>query len=172
MTTHQDDQGIIAQLERLNLKTDSNTTSITQLAEIVKFQVIQAERDRQTLLSTVNSLSSRVDQVTINAERDRQHFQNSINEINQRQQAQLEAIAIGFREISSRVNASIQQAEIDRNTFINHINEMAEGLESTQEQAVQDRQQAAIDRQQFQEEIKRIWEYLYLSQGKNGHSQQ
>jgi len=172
MTTHQDDQGIIAQLERLNLKTDSNTTSITQLAEIVKFQVIQAERDRQTLLNTVNSLSNRVDQVTINAERDRLHFQNSINDINQRQQVQLEAITIGFREISSRVNDSIKQAEIDRNTFINQMSDIAEGLEEVQEQAAQDRQQAAIDRQQFQEEIRRIWEYLYLSQGRNGSTPQ
>jgi septal ring factor EnvC (AmiA/AmiB activator) len=91
---------------------------------------------------------------------DRLHFQNSINEINQRQQAQLEAIIVGFREISSRVDASIQQAEIDRSTFIERISKIAEGLEDVQEQAAADRQQAAIDRQAFQQEIRHVWEYL------------
>jgi septal ring factor EnvC (AmiA/AmiB activator) len=137
MTTHQEPD-ILAQLERLNLKTDSNTTAISQLAELMRFQMVQSERDRQ-------------------------HFQNSITEINQRQQAQLEAVIIGFREISSRVDDSIRQADIDRDNFIDQISDM-------QEQAAADRQQAAIDRQQFQEEIKRIWEYLYLLQGRNGNT--
>jgi len=74
MTTHQDDQGIIAQLERLNLKTDSNTTSITQLAEIVKFQVIQAERDRQTFQSNFTVINQQ-------AERDRQTLLDTVNTV-------------------------------------------------------------------------------------------
>jgi len=147
MTSSHSQPDIIAQLERLNLKTDSNTKVISELAEIVRYQVIQSERDRL-------------------------HFQNSINEINQRQQAQLEAITIGFREIT-------QRAEIDRNTFLDSISENSEDIEQLRErfdqfieQAAADRQQAAIDRQQFQEEIRRIWEYLYLSQGRNGNSPQ
>lgn len=128
MTTHQDPD-ILAQLEQLNLKTDNNTTAITQLAEIVRYQSIQAERDRQT-------------------------FQNAIAQINQR-------------------------AEIDRNTFIDQITEIFEEIEKLQEQAERDReaatadrQQAAIDRQSWQGEIRRIWEYLYLLQGRNGNSPQ
>jgi len=116
---------------------------------------IEAILERNSL--DINTLTNRLDQVTVNAERDRQHFQNSITEINQ-QQAQLEAITIGFREISQRVDASIQQAASDR-------------------------QQAAIDRQQFQNSIsqltqqfqtetRHIWEYLYLLQGRNGNSPQ
>ncbi len=62
--THSEDRGIIAQLEGLNLQTQNNTTAISQLAEIVKYQVIQAESDRQQ------------------AAQDRLNFQNAITEIN------------------------------------------------------------------------------------------
>jgi hypothetical protein len=47
MTTHKYSD-IIAQLECLNLKTDNNATAITQLAEIIRYQAMQAERNRQT----------------------------------------------------------------------------------------------------------------------------
>jgi flagellar hook-associated protein FlgK len=146
VTTHQDPD-ILAQLEQLNLKTDNNTTAITQLAEIVRYQSIQAERDRQTFQNAIAQINQR-------AESDRQTFQNAIAEINQR-------------------------AEIDRNTFIDQITEIFEEIEQLQEQAERDReaatadrQQAAIDRQSWQGEIRRIWEYLYLLQGKNGNSPQ
>ncbi|CAM5999214.1 unnamed protein product [Sphagnum balticum] len=160
MTTHQGPD-ILAQLERLNLKTDNNTTAITQLAELMRFQMVQSERDRQQAAADREQ-----------AGRDRQTFQNSI------------------REISQRVDDSIKQAEIDRNTFMDQVAEILEEIEELQERAdrdreavTADRQQAAIDRQQFQRSIseltqqfqtetRRIWEYLYLLQGRNGNTPQ
>jgi hypothetical protein len=44
-------------------------------------------------------------------------------------------------------------------------------LEEVQEQAAADRQQAAIDRQAFQQEIRHVWEYL-MGQQRNGGSAQ
>jgi hypothetical protein len=126
MTTHQEPD-ILAQLERLNLKTDNNATAIAQLAEIVRYQVMQAERDRQI-------------------------FQNALAETNQR-------------------------AEIDPNTFIDSISEIFEEIEQLHERAERDREAAAADRHQaainlqaWQAEIRLIWEYLYLLQGRNGNA--
>jgi phage-related protein len=154
MTSSHSETDILTQLERLNFKIDSNTTAIAQLAEIVRYQVMQAERDRQQ------------------AERDRQTFQNAITEINHRAEADRQTFQNAIAEIN-------QRAEIDRNTFIDSISEIFEEIDKLQEQAERDReaatadrQQAAIDRQQFQQEIRRIWEYLYLLQGRNGNSPQ
>ena len=162
MTTHQDPD-ILAQLERLNLKTDNNTTAITQLAEIVRYQVMQAERDRLSFQNNFTAINQQAERDRQQAERDRQTFQNAITEANRR-------------------------AEVDRNTFIDQITEIFEEIEELQERAERDReaatadrQQAAIDRQQFQNsiaemnqqfqaEVRRIWEYLYLLQGRNGNT--
>jgi hypothetical protein len=141
---------------------------LDRIESLLERHIIQAERDRQTLVETVNTISNRLDQIAINAERDRLNFQNNFVDINQRSEAEREAFILGFQEITRR-------AEIDRNTFLDSISENSEDIERLNErfdqfieQAAADRQQAVIDRQQFQAEIRRIWEYLYLLQGRNG----
>ena len=49
------------------------------------------------------------------------------------------------------------------------LEQLTTTTERLAEEAAQDRQQAAIDRQAFQTEIQRIWQYL-LQQGGNGRS--
>jgi|GEM_PF-1435758 len=57
------------------------------------------------------------------------------------------------------------QSERDRQLLRDVVNNLTVSIEEIQTQAASDRQQAAIDRQAWQAETRRIWEYL---QGRNG----
>jgi len=73
--------------------------------------------------------------------------------------------------IKSVVRELVENAEADRQAFIDSISENSERIETLTERFDRFVEQAALDRQVWQAEIRRIWEYL-LSQGKNGGSPQ
>jgi len=143
----------------------------------------QAERDRQTFQNNFTAITEQAERDRRQATADRQHFQNAINQINQQAEQERLTTRAVVREL-------VQNAEADRLALVDSITENKEKIDTlTQrfdrfvEQAAADRQQAAIDRQQFQNSIsqltqefqtetRRIWEYLYLLQGRNGNSPQ
>ncbi|MDF5730474.1 MAG: hypothetical protein PUP92_21235 [Rhizonema sp. PD38] len=67
--------------------------------------------------------------------------------------ANIQQLTENVNAVTNRVDTLALQAELDREQTTHNINNLAE-------QAAQDRQQAAIDRQEFRTEIRQIWEYL------------
>ncbi|MEC4819195.1 MAG: hypothetical protein SAK29_38875 [Scytonema sp. PMC 1069.18] len=67
--------------------------------------------------------------------------------------ANIQQLTENVNAVTSRVDNLAIQADRDRQTFRDRMDAIAA-------QAAQDRQQAAIDRQEFRNEIRQIWEYL------------
>jgi uncharacterized coiled-coil protein SlyX len=67
--------------------------------------------------------------------------------------ANIQQLTENVNAVTNRVDILAIQAEQDRLAFRERMNALAES-------AAQDRQQAAIDRQEFRTEIRQIWEYL------------
>jgi len=124
------------------------------------------------------------------AERDRQTFQNNFTAITEQAERDRKQATQDRETTRAVVRELVENAEADRLALLDSITENREKIDTlTQrfdrfvEQAAADRQQAAIDRQQFQRSIseltqqfqtetRRIWEYLYLLQGRNGNTPQ
>jgi len=72
-----------------------------------------------------------------------------------------------FADISEVVIAQSEAIDSLTTNLNNFAEQTTRNINALAEQAAADRQQAAIDRQAWQAEIRRIWEYL-LQQGGNG----
>jgi peptidoglycan hydrolase CwlO-like protein len=63
-------------------------------------------------------------------------------------------------QTARNINNLVEQAAQDRQQAAIDRQEFRSRMDSLAEQAAQDREQAAIDRQRFSGEIRQIWEYL------------
>jgi len=166
---------IITRLEALEINYQQLSTTVAELANIMRYQMLQSESDRRQ--AEIDRRQAETDRRQ--AETDRNTFINAISKNSE-----------DIERLTERFNQFLENAAIDRNTFIDAISENSEDIERLTERfeqflenAAQDRQQAAIDRQQaaidrqqqaelnqqFQSEIRRIWEYLFTQSG-NGHN--
>jgi hypothetical protein len=143
-----------------------------------------------TLESRLDRIEALLERNIIQSERDRQTFQNNFTAITEQAERDRKQATQDRETTRAVVRELVQNAEADRLALLDSITENREKIDTlTQrfdrfvEQAAADRQQAAIDRQQFQNSIseltqqfqtetRRIWEYLYLLQGRNGNSPQ
>ncbi|MEC4818859.1 MAG: hypothetical protein SAK29_37140 [Scytonema sp. PMC 1069.18] len=88
--------------------------------------------------NTINVLVANIQQLTEN-----------VAAVNQR----VDALTTNVAEVTLRVDNLAIQADRDHQTFRDRMDRLAES-------AAQNRQLAAIDRQEFRNEIRQIWEYL------------
>jgi predicted RNase H-like nuclease (RuvC/YqgF family) len=147
-------------------------TRLDRIEALLERHIIQSAADRQQ------------------AERDRQTFQSNFTAITEQAERDRKQATQDRETTRAVVRELVENAEADRLALLDSITENREKIDTlTQrfdrfvEQAAADRQQAAIDRQQFQRSIseltqqfqtetRRIWEYLYLLQGRNGNTPQ
>ncbi|MEC4816720.1 MAG: hypothetical protein SAK29_26150 [Scytonema sp. PMC 1069.18] len=77
--------------------------------------------------------------------------------------ATIDVLVSNIQQLTERVdtltvNVNTVATRVDALTV--HVNTVATRVDALAESAAQDRQQAAIDRQEFRNEIRQIWEYL------------
>ncbi len=83
----------------------------------------------------------------------------SIKQTNQNvasQSATIDVLVANIQQLTEDVRAVNQRVD----SLTTNVNEVTNRVDSLAEQAAQDRQLAAIDRQEFRTEIRQIWEYL------------
>lgn len=77
----------------------------------------------------------------------------------------IDVLVANIQQLTENVAAVNQRVD----ALTTSVTEVTTRVDSLAAEAAQDRQQTAIDRQEFRTEIQRIWEYL-LRQGGNGNT--
>jgi|GEM_PF-857135 uncharacterized coiled-coil protein SlyX len=152
MATNQP-ESVKARLSRLEILFANSGETVTAQSQAIDALTANVNRNSiaiDALTANVNRNSTAIDALTANVNR------NSIA---------IDALTANVSQQSDTIDVLVANITQLTENFNNLSEQTSRNIRNLVEQAAQDRQQAAIDRQAWQAETQRIWEYLLQQRG-------